>query len=226
MRHPLAAAAAILFTLPAVAADVSWTLGPTFGGALGHEGILSHGTLVDAVHLAGSNGGTITVDPAGLDLVFRNVNSPFFTASFTDPANDIGDAGWSVVIRSFEWNGNADVDAATFLSGLTVGSSYQVQFFSGRSHPCCANRSLVIGDGNGHGSAAIPQGPNVFQSVVGTFVADASTQRFVFDDSTNNPALSAYVLRDVSAVPEPGAWALMLAGLLLVGRRVRREDAC
>lgn len=224
MWKTLAAAAALAATLPASAADVSWTLGPTFGGALGHEGILTNGTLVDAVHLAGSASGTITVDPAGLDLVFRNVNSSFFNSSFTDPANDIGDPGWSSVIRTFEWSSSTgDVDAASFLSGLTVGVTYQVQFFSGRSHPCCANRTLTIGDGQGHLSAPISQGPNVFQSVVATFVADGATQRFVFDDSANAPALSAYVLREVSPVPEPGPWAMLLAGVAVVGRLARRR---
>lgn len=225
MFRTLMAAAAALTLLPAAAADVTWTLGPTFGGATGHQGILTNGTLVDAVHLAGTALGTVTVDPAGLNLVFRNVNSTSFNASFTDPANDIGDAGWSQVIRQFEWNTGADVDAPAFLDGLTVGATYQVQFFSGRSHPCCASRDLVIGDGAGHLSAPVSQAANTFQSVVATFVADATTQRFVFDDSSDNPSLSAYVLRNVSPVPEPAAAAMLLAGLAVLGRIARRREA-
>lgn len=224
MIKPLAVAGALLTALPALAADVTWTPGPDFGGPLGHEGILTNGTLVDAVHLASSNTGSITVVTSGLDLVFRNVNSLFFNTGFTDPANNIGDANWAAVIRTFEWNGGGDVDAPAFLDGLTVGNTYQVQFFSGRSHTCCASRTLFIGDGQGHLSAPVSQAPNAFQSVVATFVADATTQRFIFDDTANNPSLSAYVLRNLSPVPEPGEWALMLMGLAVVGRLTRRLE--
>ena len=205
------------------AADIAWTTGPSFGSANGHLGILTNGTLVDAVHLLGSNAGSVTVDPAGLNLVFRNVDSPFFNTVFTDPGNGIGDAGWAAVVRSFEWNSGSDVNALSFLSGLTVGATYQIQFFSGRSHPCCGDRTLIIGNGEGSVSAPISQAPLAFQSVVGTFIADATTQRFVFDDNSNNPSLSAYVLRDVTAVPEPGTWALMALGLAAVGVAGRRR---
>jgi hypothetical protein len=47
-------------------------------------------------------------------------------------------------------------------------------------------------------------------------VADGATQRIVFDDSTNNLTLNA------SPVPEPGSWALMLAG---VAARLSRRRA-
>ena len=222
MKSIVMAAAALLVAGSTSAAEITWELGPTFGGAQGHLGILTNGALVDAVHLASSNSGSIVVDPSGLNISFRNINSPEFISSFTDPPNNIGDAGWSQVIRNFEWSG-ADVDAATFLTGLTVGASYQVQFFSGRSYPGLESRLLKFGDGLGHFSPEVSMGQNVFTSVVGTFVADANTQHLVFDDSTNNPSLSAYVLRNVSPVPEPQTWALLLAGLAAVGSLVRRR---
>lgn len=225
MKKSILAAATLLAAGAAGAADITWALGPTFGGTDGHLGILTNGTLVDAVHLAGSNSGTIVVDPTGLDISFRNVNSPYFSSNFTDPANGIGDAGWSQVVKVFEWNGGSDVNAASFLGGLEIGTTYQVQFFSGRSNSCCATRTLQIGDGNGHFSSPVSQAPLVFQSVYGTFVADATTQRIVFDDSSNNPDLSAYVLlKDpIPPVPEPQTWALMLGGLAAIGRLVRRR---
>jgi hypothetical protein len=198
---------------PAVAAEITWALGPTFGGALGHQGILTNGTVVQAINLTGFASGTTVVDPGGLNLTFTHVNSPWFGSNFTDPANGIGDAGWASIVRSFEWVGGSDVDAATFLTGLTPGLAYQVQFFAGRSFNCCANRSQTFGDGEGNVSPAISHAPLAFQSVVGTFVADAATQRIVFDDNTNNPTLSAYVLLNVTPIPEPGSWALMALGL-------------
>lgn len=224
MRSKLRAAATAAWIAvaapPVLAAEIDWATGPAFGGALGHLGILMNGTLVEAIDLFGPGGSpSVVVDPGGLNLTFTTVNSPFFSQTFTDRPNGIGDAGWARIVSTFEF-GNGDVSAATFLSGLTPGISYQVQFFAGRSDPCCGARTQTFGDGEGNVSPAISHAPLVFQSIVGTFVADATTQRIVFDDSANAPTLSAYVLRDVSPVPEPGTWALALAGVgVLLARR-------
>jgi hypothetical protein len=225
--HAAAAAAFIAAAaLPASAADITWTLGPSFGGALGHQGILTNGTLVQAINLVGpSASGSTVVDPTGLNMSFTNVNTVPFDQSFQDPVNGIGDAGWAFIIRRFEWKAGSDVDATSFLSGLVVGNTYQAQFFFARSLGQTQSRTQRLGDGAGNFSASVAMG--AFQSVVGTFVADASAQRIVFDDSTNNPVLSAYVLRDVTTapIPEPGTWALMLAGLGAVGFVGRRRQA-
>lgn len=222
LLRSFAFAAAMLALTPAMAADITWSTGPQFGGPTGYLGILTNGTLIEAVHLAGTNGAPTTVDPGGLNLTFATVDSPWFNATFSDPPNGIGDAAWSAIVANFEWQVGTDVDAPTFLTGLTPGATYQVQFFAGRSHTCCGARTQTFGDGNGHFSDPITFTPGSYVSVVGTFVADAGTQHIVFDDSSNNPLLSAYVLREVSAIPEPSNVALMLAGLVgLVARRVR-----
>ena len=205
--------AALLPSAGSQAADITWSVGPNFGGADGHLGILTNGTLVAAVHTGGSTGPLEVVDPDGLALAFTPINSPSFSGAYGDPANGIGDPVWSAIVAHLEWQSGQDVTAEGFLSGLTPGNTYQVQLFAGRSHPCCANRSQRFGDGNGHFSGSISFAPLSFVSIVGIFVADGPTQTIVFDDSTNNPALSAYVLREV---PEPGAagQGAALAGLV------------
>lgn len=208
------------------AAQITWTTGPSYGGANGHLGILTNGTLVEAIDLGGS-GAPITVDPSGLNLTFTRVDSPLFALSFADSGfgtpNNIGDAGWKAVIDTAEYSGGI-VSAPTFLSGLTVGQTYQVQFFSGRSYPGLQGRLLKYGDGLGNFSPEVSMGQNLFISMVGTFVADAATQHIVFQENTGLPTLNAYVLRDVTApIPEPGTWALMLAGLAVTARLVRRR---
>jgi hypothetical protein len=218
-------AAALGVASAASAAPIEWTLGPGFGGPNGHQGILTNGTLVEAIDLGGT-GSPITVDPTGLNLTFVRVDSPFFSAPFADSGfgtpNNIGDAGWSAVIDTAEYSSGV-VSAPTFLSRLTIGATYQVQFFSGRSYPGLDGRLLQYGDGLGNASPAVSMGQNVFTSVVGTFVADASTQHIVFAENTSFPTLNAYVLREVAAIPEPGTWALMLAGLGVCGALARRR---
>jgi len=127
------------------------------------------------------------------------------------------------VIGKFEWNSGGNVNAPSFLSGLSVGATYQVQFFSGRSFPGVGNRSLAFGDGNGNFSPPISMAANSFVSVVGTFVADAATQHVTFNDSANLPVVSAYVLREVAPIPEPGTWVMLAAGLALLGAVAKRR---
>lgn len=100
-----------------------------------------------------------------------------------------------------------------------------MQFFSGRSYPGQEGRLLKYGDGLGNFSPEVSMGPNLFISMFGTFVADAATQHIVFDENVNLPTLNAYVLREVAAIPEPGTYALMLAGLALVAGFARRRRA-
>jgi hypothetical protein len=208
----------------ASAASITWSTGPNFGGPDGHLGILTNGALVEAIDLAGVAGAPITVDPAGLNITFSTINSPFFTSNwFSATGGGNTDPGWSAILNTFEWQSSANVTASNFLDGLTVGHEYQVQLFAARTD-CCATRTHWYGDGAGNLST--PINGNSYISIVGTFTADNSDQAIQIFDSTSNPILNAYVLRDITpAVPEPGAWAMLLAGLGLFGFSARRNKA-
>lgn len=221
----IAAASTLLAACASVhAASILWSLGPNFNGPTGHLGILTNGSLVEAVNLKGSADAPIVVDPSGLNISFATVNSSFFGnswASATGGGNT--DPGWSAILNTFEWNSGADVTAAGFLSGLTPGHDYQVQFFAARSD-CCTTRTATFGDGAGHFSTPVAGGS--YTSVVGLFTADGTSQTIQFIDSTHNPILNAYVLRDLTpAIPEPASLALMVAGLLGLGGALRRQRA-
>jgi hypothetical protein len=223
----LAAIALLACAGPATSASISWATGPSAAGAAGHLAILTNGSLVEAIDLGGT-GPAITVDPTGLNLVFTRVDSPFFTTTFADSLfgtpNNVGDAGWSAVLDTAEYS-SGDVNASSFLSGLVPGSTYQVQFFSGRSYPNLDNRLLKYGDGLGNFSPEVSMGQNLFTSMVGTFTADATTQAIVFEENVGLPTLNAYVLREITPIPEPDGWALMLAGLAVIGPLLSRRAA-
>jgi MYXO-CTERM domain-containing protein len=218
------AAALTLGVGTAQAANVTWANGPGFIGPNGHLGILTNGSLVQAVNLRGSGGPSLTVDPAGINLTFSTINSSFFNTFMGNGANSGGntDPAWAEILGTAEWQSGSDVTATGFLGGLTSGHQYQVQLFSARNDNCCG-RTHWFGDSNGHLSSVL--GDNSYVSVVGTFTADAASQTLQFFDSSHNPYLNAYVLRDItSQVPDPGSWALMLGGMALLGS-LRRSRA-
>ncbi|WP_292993964.1 PEP-CTERM sorting domain-containing protein [Nitrosomonas sp.] len=206
---------------PVSAADISWSTGPTFNGPNGHLGILTNGSLVEAINLAGAPGGALTVDPSGLNITFSTVNSPFFSNSWGIAGNGGNtDAAWGTILNTFEWISGSNPTISNFLSGLTLGHQYQLQLFAARSD-CCGTRTASFSDGAGHTSDEVRD--DSYTSIVGTFTADAFTQTLQLIDSTSNPILNAYVLRDVSPVPEPETYAMLLAGLGVLGLSIRRR---
>ena len=206
---------------PVSAADISWSTGPTFNGPNGHLGILTNGSLVEAINLTGSPGASLTVDPGGLNITFSTVNSPFYPNSWSIAGNGGNtDAAWGTILNTFEWISGSNPTISNFLSGLTLGHQYQLQLFAARSD-CCGTRTASFSDGAGHTSDEVRD--DSYTSIVGTFTADAFTQTLQLIDSTSNPILNAYVLRDVSPVPEPETYAMLLAGLGVLGLSIRRK---
>jgi hypothetical protein len=85
------------------------------------------------------------------------------------------------------------------------------------THPCCDNgvRGAIFIDGIDVWSASIADGGSTNFSF-GASVARGSTVDFVLDPNGNDSA-------DTSAVPEPETYAMLLAGLGLMGGIARRR---
>lgn len=165
------------------------------------------------------------MDPTGINITFSTVNHPVFTQAWSSATGGGNtDPGWSAILNTFEWRPSVSfVGSSTFLQGLIAGHQYQVQLFAARSD-CCGDRTHWFGDGEGNLST--PINGNSYTSIVGTFTADGVYQAMGIHDSSRNPILNAYVLRDITpAVPEPSTWAMLLAGLGLLGFSVRRSKA-
>jgi len=203
-------------------AFIGWTVGPAYDGFSGFNAIQINGTLVSAIDIASS--GSLTVDPGGLNITFLAAGNPL--GGFTFDAGDPGstDANWNAIINTGDFCSCQTKPFPNFLSGLTIGNTYQIQLFANDSRGCCSSRSQFYDDGLGNSSPIVVQGS--FLSTIGIFTADATSQAINFNLVLGNPGdpnamvLSAYVLRDItstSAVPEPST--------AFIGRTGRRCGA-
>ena len=141
-------------------------------------------------------------------------------------------------MRSIIWsnsNNNVDSQVVTMtMSALTIGQSYQAQFMF--AEDCCNRGFNFYQDGIKMTSDFSPYNLtggttyNGSQSAVLTdnFTATATSVVFGFGGVSslhgdNNPILNAATLENVSVVPEPDTYAMLLTGLGLMGFTFRRR---
>jgi hypothetical protein len=78
---------------------------------------------------------------------------------------------------------------------------------------------------NPDGMASYPNG----QYVIGTFIATSRVQSFTFQNTypidVSAGEINAIDLRNITSVPEPSTYAMMVAGLAFLGFCVRRKGA-
>lgn len=130
-------------------------------------------------------------------------------------------ADLGVIATSHSWSNGNNVGTIT-LSGLTNGNQYKVQFFMNDNRAGIPTRTMDYSTGASSISTTRGDG----QSVIGTFIADATTQNISFDgtNGVNEPdlALNGYIL-STSVVPEPSSLAFLgLGGLALFAHRRRK----
>ena len=192
----------------------------TYGGVNfnGSNTTISNGTTnVDFTGIAQNSSGAtagITVSNTGFGFQSTATNNSTVVSAVGAPQT------WATVLDRVI--GDFDNSASISLSGLTVGSSYYVQFFSSAPDANILTNSLITSGGivspafGGHTSG-------LTRSIVGSFTADGTIQSFTVTGT--EPTYSALVVgvRPATAaatIPEPASIALVsLASACLLRRR-------
>ena len=124
--------------------------------------------------------------------------------------------------------GGSPTEVIVPLSGLTVGSTYQVQFFYADNRANINKLQYYSDSAVGTVGRTASSGVNANtgstgEYVVGTFTADATTQDVYIERGTALAIqVNALVLAETVVIPEPSGPALLgLAGFCLLLRRRR-----
>ena len=160
--------------------------------------------IVDAMANS-SSGGT------GLASITLTAGQTFTISSSTD---DLWSAG--ALPRYSDANGLTGVRLATATddSGQPVGTQIGADFGLWSQHSLSAAFGSLVGELNG---VYMLLGAN------GSFVAGSSgTLNLYYWDSNNGDNFGSIAF-DISAVPEPAAWAMMIGGFGLAGAAIRRR---
>jgi len=232
----LAAIAPLLLVTSATAAVISWQT-PGNVNINDPTQVLNNGTFVAA--------GSIYVEFGGASA--QTINGVTFGSfenshlSITPSAG--GFYGWTdtpyqtILAGDFRMNNSSSPTSPVILSGLTAGQTYQFQVWVGylwnnyatrfsSSAPDGATNSTAPNESASLTVSTTPSG--LTQYVVGTFLADATTQNFYYygngGDSAGIGTISAYSLRAIDPVPEPQTWALAGLGLCAVLFHLRRKQ--
>ncbi len=176
---------------------------------------------------------TDAFETPGAAVVAQNYIGGWHPQTFTGSADDVKLAS---VMSSISWswaNGSADSQVVTLtMSGLTVGNTYQAQLMFGEQ--CCDRGFNAYRDGAAIFSNVSPFGMTGDYTgsafLTDTFVATSTSVVYGLGGSDalhgdNNPILNAATLENVTAVPEPESYALLLAGLGLLALMARRKSA-
>lgn len=199
--------AQILWAVPQTVTGVSdiSTLGTYVDALQGYSGKTTAYTIGDTVfHFSSThNDGVISLTPgSGAVGIGAGTGGSATTAS----------PDYNAALAECAYVQGAGVYGDVNLMNLTVGHVYQVEVWD------LPYASVLSGVSN------VTLTSNQF--VLGTFTATSATQTFTWTTPTNSYAsLSDVALRDItSSVPEPGTYAMLLAGLgmLILGLRLSR----
>ena len=232
-RALLAATLAFATATTSYAANVNWGAATNITG---NSDVSTAGALISAFTFGGQFDTPVATTVNGtlfqpFNVVFGNTSVTVgnttlavSAASLTGATVSAGAAPFSSLSAAYQNLLRTEVNSATLvpmrmtLSGLTVGQSYQFQWWcndsllggSATSTTATAGNSVLLNSNTPNALGGLGQ------FAIGIFTADATTQQIVFTNSSNPTCVNAAQLRllPASAVPEPGS---ALAGLLALG---------
>ncbi len=187
----IATSFAFLCTNSIQAANITWQ---NVQDISSETDVATEGYLVEAVNACGVeasvsptvNGVTFT---ASTTLLNKDASIAFFF-------NDTGSNGYNQFLNTLDYG-----DETSFQAGggsLQVGKSYLVQLWYLDERGAQNDRRMQFGDGNGNLSNPVND-----QYVIGTFVADGTSQTIVFNGMDSGPHFTGYQLRQIETGPVP-----------------------
>ena len=208
--------AGMLATVAKAQSDITWQTPLTISGS---SDVATTGTLLGTWAPFNGNASTTvngvafkaSADLPGASTTLDNGGS---NGTFASPGTS--DTGYNNLLNAGAF-GNGSGTYTLSWNGMTQGDTYLVQLWvqDGRNSTVNQRTETLTGGANTSVSLAYGSGDSgAGQYVIGTFVAGSSSETLTLTPGAAFPSAQFNLLqvRDITAVPEPSAMALGLAG--------------
>lgn len=202
---------------------ILWT-GPT--DTTDVTNISTNGTLESAF-----NGGNSTVTANGVTFASSSVLGNTFAGVLGGGTS--GDADFDTLLDEFTF-GSGTGDVVLDIGNFVLGDTYEVQVFYTDQRPGGTSDRVMRFDDDGMGTNSFVDlesnpdntiGSPFGQFAIGTFTSDGTDLNLILNaQGFGNAHITAWQIRNITAVPEPSSTILMFV-LVFSGVRTRRRRA-